>query len=109
MTDTPGEARWPGSGHNSAPKKPVIHPVAWTPPAADTAGWPAPLTPQVTVITLDDNSPEDVVVDREGRVYTGAIGGNIIRILLECFGAVDIRCVTMSLQFDGNNLSVLCQ
>ena len=80
MTHTPGEARRPGNEHNSALKKPVIHPVAWTPPPVNTAGWPAPLTPEVTVITLDDDSPEDVVVDRKGRVYTGAIGGNIIRI-----------------------------
>ena len=80
MIHTPGEARRADHERNSGQKKPTIYPVAWTPPPANTAGWPAPLTPEVTVITLDDDSPEDVVVDRDGRVYTGAIGGNIIRI-----------------------------
>jgi sugar lactone lactonase YvrE len=77
MMSTPGGV---GTSVRGSTKKPRIDPVGWTPPPTDTAGWPAPRAPHVNVITLDDDSPEDVVVDRHGRVYTGAIGGNIIRL-----------------------------
>jgi sugar lactone lactonase YvrE len=67
-------------GRGISTAKPHIAPMRWVPTPATTAGWPRPRTPEVTVMPLDDDSPEDVVVDRHGRIYTGAIGGNIIRI-----------------------------
>jgi sugar lactone lactonase YvrE len=60
--------------------KPAISPVPWTPTPASTAGWPEPQEPQITVIDVGSDSPEDVVVDGRGRIWTGAIGGDIICI-----------------------------
>jgi sugar lactone lactonase YvrE len=54
--------------------------VKWTPPPVNTEGWPDPQTPDISVIDLDADSPEDVVVDAVGRVWTGAIGGAIFAI-----------------------------
>jgi len=60
--------------------KPSISPVRWTSTPATTDGWPAPHEPEITVIDVESDSPEDVVVDDRGRIWTGAIGGDIICI-----------------------------
>lgn len=60
--------------------KPTISPVKWTPQPVDTTGWPPPTSPRVSVIDVGADSPEDVVVDGSGRIWTGAIGGDIIVI-----------------------------
>jgi sugar lactone lactonase YvrE len=61
-------------------RKPSISPVAWTPTPVDTAGWPSPLTPAITVVDVGSPSPEDVVADDHGRIWTGTVDGNIIAI-----------------------------
>ncbi|WP_207842659.1 SMP-30/gluconolactonase/LRE family protein [Williamsia soli] len=61
-------------------RKPTIAPVKWTPTPVDTAGWPTPLTPEITVVDVGSSSPEDVVADNRGRIWTGTVDGNIIAI-----------------------------
>lgn len=58
--------------------KPRIQPVAWQPLRA-SALPSTPLT-DVTVYPIPGTGPEDVVVDGEGRVYTGVEDGRILRI-----------------------------
>lgn len=60
--------------------KPKISPVKWVPTPVDTTGWPAPTSPNVSVIDIGADAPEDVVVDDRGRIWTGAIGGDVIAI-----------------------------
>jgi sugar lactone lactonase YvrE len=62
----------------TAAPKPPIHPVRWTPPPID----PLPDQPArpITVVPLPGHGPEDVVVDAEGRLWTGLIDGRIVRI-----------------------------
>ncbi|MBV8930142.1 MAG: SMP-30/gluconolactonase/LRE family protein [Mycobacteriaceae bacterium] len=59
-------------------KKPPIEPVRWQPPPID----PLPDVPSatITVVPVPGEGPEDVVVDADGNIWTGAIGGRIIRI-----------------------------
>lgn len=64
----------------STGRKPAIAPVKWTPTPVDTAGWPTPLTPEITVVDVGSSSPEDVVADDRGRIWTGTVDGNIIAI-----------------------------
>ncbi|ORM25915.1 hypothetical protein [Williamsia sp. 1135] len=61
-------------------RKPTIAPVKWTPTPVDTAGWPTQLTPEITVVDVGSSSPEDVVADDHGRIWTGTVDGNIIAI-----------------------------
>ena len=58
--------------------KPRIHPVRWQPPPVD----PLPAVPQadVTIVPLPGNGPEDVVVDGDGRLWTGLDDGRIVQI-----------------------------
>lgn len=59
------------------PRKPSIHPVRWQPPPVDSLpGQPAP---PVTVVPMPGDGPEDVVVDAEGRLWTGLVDGRIVR------------------------------
>lgn len=59
-------------------RKPPIHPVRWQPPPIDPlADMPAP---NVTVVPLPGNGPEDVVVDTAGRLWTGLEDGRVVRI-----------------------------
>jgi sugar lactone lactonase YvrE len=62
----------------TAAPKPSIDPVRWTPPPID----PLPDLPArpVTVLPLPGDGPEDIVVDAEGRLWTGLIDGRIVRI-----------------------------
>jgi sugar lactone lactonase YvrE len=46
----------------------------------DTAGWPTPQAPPITVVDVGSPSPEDVVADDHGRIWTGTVDGNIIAI-----------------------------
>lgn len=59
-------------------RKPPIHPVRWQPPPVD----PLPEAPAaaVTVVPLPGDGPEDVVVDADGRIWTGLVDGRIISI-----------------------------
>ena len=59
--------------------KPPIDPVRWTPPPSRPL--PAPdLDRRLTLVALPGLAPEDVVVDGHGGVYTGVVGGDIMRI-----------------------------
>ena len=62
----------------TATPKPPIDPVRWTPPGVD----PLPDQParSVTVVPLAGDGPEDVVVDADGRLWTGLVDGRIVRI-----------------------------
>jgi sugar lactone lactonase YvrE len=62
----------------SAPPKPPVDPVRWTPPPVD----PLPDLPsaELTVVPVPGNAPEDVVVDAEGNIWTGVDDGGIVRI-----------------------------
>lgn len=59
--------------------KPSIDPVRWQPPPSRPLGEPN-LCRGLTIIALPGFAPEDVVVDGKGAVYTGVVGGGIIRI-----------------------------
>jgi sugar lactone lactonase YvrE len=58
--------------------KPPIDPVRWQPPPVD----PLPDFPsaEVTVVEVPGDAPEDVVVDEDGRIWTGLEDGRIVRI-----------------------------
>jgi len=59
--------------------KPPIDPVRWQPPAVRRL--PAPdLGRPLAIVPVPGLGPEDVVVDGRGGVYTGVIGGDIIRV-----------------------------
>ena len=58
-------------------RKPPIDPVRWTrrrSTRARAAGRP------VTVVPVPGDGPEDIVVDADGRLWTGLIDGRIVRI-----------------------------
>ncbi|RJQ78843.1 SMP-30/gluconolactonase/LRE family protein [Pseudonocardiaceae bacterium YIM PH 21723] len=55
-----------------------MQPVVWQPPASRT-GNPRPLT-GLSVIELDTEGPEDVVLDAQGRIVTGVKDGRIFRM-----------------------------
>ncbi|BBY17355.1 SMP-30/gluconolactonase/LRE family protein [Mycolicibacterium litorale] len=59
-------------------RKPSIDPVRWQPPPVDELP-PLP-APQLTVVPVPGHAPEDVVVDAEGRLYTGVDDGRILRL-----------------------------
>jgi len=58
--------------------KPPIDPVRWQPPPVDRLPDPPPGT--ITVLPVPGDAPEDVVVDADGQIWTGVIGGRIVRI-----------------------------
>lgn len=58
--------------------KPPIHPVRWQPPPVEELP-PLP-APELTVVPLPGHAPEDVVVDAEGRLWTGVDDGRILRL-----------------------------
>jgi len=59
--------------------KPPIDPVRWQPPAVRRL--PAPdVDRPLAIVPVPGLGPEDVVVDGRGGVYTGVIGGDIIRV-----------------------------
>ena len=59
-------------------RKPPIDPVRWTPPPIDSL--PEQPARPVTVVTVPGNGPEDIVVDADGRLWTGLIDGRSVRI-----------------------------
>ncbi len=59
-------------------RKPRINPVRWQPPPVDPL--PHMPAPDVTVVPLPGNGPEDVVVDAAGQLWTGLEDGRIVRI-----------------------------
>jgi sugar lactone lactonase YvrE len=58
--------------------KPPIDPVRWQPPPIEAIP-DVPARP-VTVVGVGGDGPEDVVVDADGRLWTGLIGGRIVRL-----------------------------
>ncbi|MBO0677810.1 SMP-30/gluconolactonase/LRE family protein [Mycolicibacterium sp. S2-37] len=58
--------------------KPPIHPVRWRPPPVDEL--PALPAPALTVVPVPGHAPEDVVVDADGRLWTGVDDGRILRL-----------------------------
>lgn len=59
-------------------RKPPIAPVRWRPPPVDELP-PLP-APAVTVVPVPGHAPEDVVVDAQGRLWTGVDDGRILRL-----------------------------
>ena len=59
--------------------KPPIDPVRWQPPAVRRLPEPD-LDRWLTIVPLPGLAPEDVVVDGRGGVYTGVVGGDVIRV-----------------------------
>jgi sugar lactone lactonase YvrE len=59
-------------------RKPRINPVRWQPPPVEPL--PDMPAPNVTVVPLPGNGPEDVVVDMAGQLWTGLEDGRIVRI-----------------------------
>ncbi|ORX05489.1 SMP-30/gluconolactonase/LRE family protein [Mycolicibacillus trivialis] len=57
--------------------KPRIRPVRWQPPPVDPL--PRLPSPAATVVPLPGHGPEDVVVDADGRLWTGLVDGRIVR------------------------------
>lgn len=62
----------------SAPPKPPVDPVRWNPPPVDPLPDFGPA--DLTVVPVPGNAPEDVVVDADGRIWTGVDDGRIVRI-----------------------------
>lgn len=66
------------------PRRPSINPVVWHPPAAavkaDSKCGGNGSLPKVRLLPVNGLGPEDVLVDREGRVLTGVHGGRILRV-----------------------------
>lgn len=62
----------------ASPPKPPVDPVRWQPPPVD----PLPDFPpaELTIVPVPGNAPEDVVVDADGRIWTGVDDGRIVRI-----------------------------
>ncbi|MBO0864728.1 MAG: SMP-30/gluconolactonase/LRE family protein [Mycobacterium sp.] len=58
--------------------KPRVDPVRWQPPPVDPL--PDVPSPDITVVPLPCNGPEDVVVDASGHLWTGLEDGRIVRI-----------------------------
>lgn len=58
--------------------KPPVDPVRWQPPPVD----PLPEFPpaDLTVVPVPGHAPEDVVVDADGKIWTGVDDGRIVRI-----------------------------
>ncbi|KUI36553.1 strictosidine synthase [Mycobacterium sp. IS-1496] len=59
-------------------RKPPISPVRWQPPPIDEL--PPLRAPAVTVVPVPGHAPEDVVVDAQGRLWTGVDDGRILRL-----------------------------
>jgi sugar lactone lactonase YvrE len=59
--------------------RPSIDPVRWQPPPSKPLPGPD-LVRRLRIIPLPGAAPEDVVVDGRGGVYTGVVGGEIMRI-----------------------------
>ncbi|MDY6999976.1 MAG: SMP-30/gluconolactonase/LRE family protein [Actinomycetota bacterium] len=58
--------------------KPPVDPVRWpAPPVDPLPDFPAP---PVTLVPVPGGEPEDVRVDRDGRLWTGAADGSIVRL-----------------------------
>ena len=66
--------------------KPSIDPVRWRPPPIDPLPDYAPT--ELTVVGVPGDAPEDVVVDADGRLYTGLVDGRILRIGADGVSAV---------------------
>lgn len=59
--------------------KPPIDPVRWQPSAVRPLSAPD-LDRGLTIVPVPGFAPEDVVVDAHGGVYTGVVGGDVIRV-----------------------------
>ncbi|MFI5592625.1 SMP-30/gluconolactonase/LRE family protein [Amycolatopsis sp. NPDC051758] len=66
---------------------------------------------EVTVIPVNGHGPEDVVVDREGRIYTGVDDGRILRLSPDG-GRIDVVADTggrpLGLELYGDNELLIC-
>jgi sugar lactone lactonase YvrE len=63
---------------STKPRKPPIDPVRWQPPPVDPL--PDLPAPDVTVVVMPGNGPEDVVVDATGQLWAGLEDGRIVRV-----------------------------
>jgi sugar lactone lactonase YvrE len=58
-----------------------IDPIAWDPPAFDPSRWkPTGTVKTAERIEIDGRGPEDLELDREGRIYAGVEDGSILLI-----------------------------
>ena len=63
--------------------RPSIQPVVWQPPAAPERSRrtrSAPPMPDPGLMAISGSGPEDVVIDRDGRVLTGVDDGRLLRL-----------------------------
>jgi len=58
--------------------KPPIDPVRWRAPPVDPL--PRFRAPAITLVRVPGDEPEDVVVEADGRLWTGALDGGIVRL-----------------------------
>lgn len=63
------------------PPKPPISPVRWRPPPVEPLpDFPGIGAQDLTIVPVPGHAPEDVVVDPEGRLWTGVDDGRIVCI-----------------------------
>ncbi len=95
-------------------KSAPIDPAAYTPPyPQELAGVLAPnsLLQKAELLALGKiDGPEEVAVDRQGRIYGGTQDGKILRLLpdgkLDTFA--DTKGRPLGMQFDQNNNLIVC-
>jgi len=58
--------------------RPPIDPVRWRAPPVDAL--PRFRTPEITLVPVPGDEPEDVVVDAAGHLWAGALDGGIVRL-----------------------------
>jgi sugar lactone lactonase YvrE len=60
--------------------RPKIQPVVWQPPRLGPRSRPARSLPALSVLQVNGQGTEDVVVDDKGNVFTGVEDGRILRL-----------------------------
>lgn len=60
--------------------RPSIEPKVWQPPKATGTRRPPVSLPRLTVLQVNGDGTEDVVVDDNGHVFTGVADGRILRL-----------------------------
>lgn len=96
----------------------------FSPSPIDAAAWTPPVAPKLAGVTAKNNAlsaadllakgniygPEDVAVDKQGRIYGGTQDGFIKRILID--GSIETWVNThgrpLGLHFDSNNNLIVC-
>ncbi len=93
----------------------AIDPEAWTPPAGPELKGvyePNRLLEQIQLVPIGEGTgPEDVAVDRQGRIYAGMLDGRIMRIEADGRRAevlADVGARVLGLHFDAHENLIAC-